>query len=125
MQCPGFHASLVWKGSNLRPLNVCSTGPGCLCFKNIVLLILWINRVCHWQALSTVSNICQYGQIPPTLQCPATRLGLLALPTNIKLGCTGLPGRNTLAYQLLTILIALTPGANLIDIFTAVIYGFS
>jgi hypothetical protein len=72
-----------------------------------------------------MSNIGQYGQIPPTLQCPATRAGLLASPTNIKLGCTGLPGRNTLAYQLLTILIALTPGANLIDIFTAVIYGFS
>ena len=56
---------------------------------------------------------------------------LPALPTNIKLGCKGLPGTNTLAYYenpfitAVKIFIRLDPGVNVIKLFTVVIYGFS
>jgi len=53
---------------------------------------------------------------------------LLALPTNIRLGCKSLQGTNTLAYYAKVKLRApknciLEPGPNVIKLFTVVIYN--
>ncbi len=55
---------------------------------------------------------------------------LLALPTNIKLGCEGLPATNTLAYyknsQITDVksFVTMGPGGNVIERFMAVICAF-
>ncbi len=52
---------------------------------------------------------------------------LLASPTNIRLGWSGLPGTNTLAYcknLSMTIFIVKAPGTNVIKLFTDVFYIF-
>ncbi len=57
--------------------------------------------------------------------------GLLALPTNFRLGWKGLPETNTLAYHehseipVVKSFITLGPRANYIKLFLSVIYGFS
>jgi hypothetical protein len=57
--------------------------------------------VCPWQAFTALSNICGWGP-EPTLEWSTWKVlhsgRLLVLISNIRLGCWGLPGTNTLAY---------------------------
>jgi hypothetical protein len=66
------------------------------CHKNLYRMFIISYSVCPWPAFAPQSNGCVKAGAYPS-EVPF-RVGILALPTDIRLGCKGLPGTNTLAY---------------------------